>query len=48
MIANALGHFGASIALRRLAPGVWSSPVLLVAAVALLITTRQTRASKEG
>jgi hypothetical protein len=47
MTANALGHCGASIALRRLAPGVLSSPVLLVAAVALLISTRRTRPSKE-
>ena len=47
MTANALGHFGASIALRRLAPGVLSSPVLLVAASALLISTRRARPSKE-
>ena len=34
MVANALGHFGASVSLRRLAPGVLSSPVLRRRAVA--------------
>jgi hypothetical protein len=48
MTANALGHFGASIALRRLAPGVLSSPVLLLAAITLLISTRRSRPLKEG
>ena len=41
MIANALGHLGASIYWQILAPGVLSSPVLFVAAVALLVTTRR-------
>lgn len=38
MILNALGHIGGSIYLGMLAPGVVSSPVLLLAAVALVIT----------
>lgn len=43
MIANALGHFSMSIWLGEFAPGVYSSPVLLVAAIALIVTTVQTR-----
>lgn len=39
MVANALGHIAASVYLRELAPGVYSSPILLVAAVVLLIKT---------
>lgn len=39
MLANALGHIAASIYIGEAAPGVYSSPILLVAAVALLITT---------
>ena len=39
MTANALGHIGASVFLGAAAPGVYSSPVLLVTSVALLITT---------
>ena len=38
MIGNACGHLGASLYWGRPAPGVYSSPVLLIAAVALLIT----------
>ena len=38
MIGNACGHLGASVYWGRPAPGVYSSPVLLIAAVALLIT----------
>jgi hypothetical protein len=38
MIGNALGHLAASLYWGRLAPGVYSSPVLLSAAVALLVT----------
>ena len=37
MTLNALGHIGGSIYLGTLAPGVISSPVLLLAAVALVI-----------
>jgi len=43
MIANALGHIGASIYCQKLAPGVLSSPVLFVAAVALLVATHRGR-----
>lgn len=45
MIANALGHIGISIYLGELAPGVYSSPVLLLAALALLIATWKHRCS---
>jgi len=38
MIGNALGHLGASLYWGRFAPGAYFSPVLLIAAVALLIT----------
>ncbi len=38
MAGNALGHLGASLYWGRLAPGVYSSPLLLMAAVALLAT----------
>lgn len=41
MIANAIGHMAVSIWLREFAPGVYSSPVLLLAAIALLVTTVQ-------
>ena len=41
MTLNALGHIGGSIFLGALAPGTLSSPILLIAAVALLITTRR-------
>jgi hypothetical protein len=46
MVANALGHLGASVYLRRPAPGVWSSPVLLAAALSLLIATRRARSER--
>lgn len=39
MILNGLGHIGASLYLGRLAPGVYSSPLLLLASAALLVTT---------
>ena len=39
MVANALGHIAASVYLREMAPGVYSSPILLVAAVVLMIKT---------
>lgn len=38
MIGNALGHVGASLYWRRPAPGVYSSPVLFMAAVTLFGT----------
>lgn len=43
MTLNALAHIGGSIYLGALAPGVLSSPVLLLAAIALLVTTRRVR-----
>lgn len=48
MTLNALAHIGGSLYLDALAPGVLSSPVLLVAAVALLVTTRRVRQSARG
>jgi hypothetical protein len=39
MIFNSFGHIGASIYWGMPAPGVYSSPVLLLAATALLVTT---------
>jgi hypothetical protein len=38
MTANALGHAAASLYLGRPAPGVYSSPLLLAAAVVLVVT----------
>jgi hypothetical protein len=47
MALNALGHLGASLYLGALAPGALSSPLLFVAAVALVTTTfRAGRASQ--
>jgi hypothetical protein len=43
MVGNALGHVGASIYWGKLAPGVYSSPLLLIAAVALLVTASRAR-----
>jgi hypothetical protein len=43
MIGNALGHVGASVYWGKLAPGVYSSPFLLVAAVALLVTASRAK-----
>lgn len=43
MLANGLGHFLGSIYLRRWMPGVYSSPLLLVFSVYLLISVRKTR-----
>jgi hypothetical protein len=43
MVGNALGHIGASLYWGRFAPGVYSSPVLFVAAVALLITASRAK-----
>jgi hypothetical protein len=41
MVGNGLGHLAASVWLSRPAPGVWSSPLLIVAAGYLLSVTRQ-------
>jgi hypothetical protein len=38
MVGNAFGHIGASLYWGRAAPGVYSSPVLLAAAIALIVT----------
>jgi len=43
MIGNALGHAGASLYWGRLAPGVYSSPFLFIAALALFITALRAR-----
>ena len=48
MIANALGHISISIWLGEFAPGVYSSPVLLAAAIALLVTAKQSRHSRQA
>jgi hypothetical protein len=45
MMGNALGHIGASMYWGILAPGVLSSPILLLAALALLIATDRDRRS---
>lgn len=41
MVLNGLAHIAASIYWGELAPGVISSPILVLAAVALLVTTRR-------
>ena len=43
MVGNALGHFAGSLYMGRAVPGVYSSPVLLIAAVALLVTAWRAR-----
>lgn len=43
MMLNALAHIGASIYLGELAPGALSSPVLFLAALMLVVTTRRVR-----
>ncbi len=43
MTGNALGHLGASLYWGRLAPGVYSSPLLLIAAATLLATAFRAR-----
>jgi hypothetical protein len=43
MVANAFGHILASLYWGIWAPGVYSSPVLLLAATFLLVTTRRAR-----
>ncbi len=48
MVANAIGHTVASLYWGIWAPGVYSSPVLLAAAVALLITTRRAQPQSSG
>jgi hypothetical protein len=48
MTVNALGHVAASLYWGRLAPGVYSSPILLIAAVALLVTALRARVPGES
>jgi hypothetical protein len=43
MVGNALGHFAGSLYLGRAAPGVYSSPFLLIAAVGLFVTAWRAR-----
>ena len=43
MIGNALGHLGTSLYWGHVAPGAYSSPVLLLAAVALLVTAARAK-----
>jgi hypothetical protein len=48
MIMNSLGHIGASVYTSSLAPGTISSPVLLLASIALIVTTRRVGRDAEG
>jgi hypothetical protein len=43
MIGNALGHLGASLYWGRVAPGAYSSPLLFLASVALLVTSARAK-----
>ena len=43
MAGNALGHLGASVYWGRLAPGTYSSPLLLIAALALVVTASRAK-----
>ena len=43
MIGNALGHLGVSLYWGRVAPGAYSSPLLFLAAVALLVTSARAK-----
>jgi hypothetical protein len=46
MFANGLGHIGGSIYLGRWLPGVWSSPLLLLASGLLVATALQAHRSR--
>ena len=48
MIGNALGHIGSSVFMGRLMPGVYSSPVLLVAALFTLAVPDESGRTVEG
>lgn len=39
MLANGIAHLAISAAMGEMMPGAWSSPVLIVAAIALIVTT---------
>jgi hypothetical protein len=43
MTGNALGHIGASVYWGKLAPGWYSSPILLLAALALVVTASRAK-----
>jgi hypothetical protein len=43
MVVNSLGHIGISLYWGRVAPGVYSSPLLLAAAIALFATSWRAR-----
>jgi hypothetical protein len=43
MTGNALGHLGASVYWGKPGPGVYSSPLLLIAALALLVTASRAK-----
>lgn len=47
-VLNALGHISGSIYFHRWMPGVYSSPVLLLAAIYLLMMARSVRAQEDG
>ncbi len=47
MVANAVAHIGISVYWGQLMPGVYSSPLLLVAALVLLIATYRCRPRPE-
>lgn len=46
MIGNSLMHIGASLWLSRLVPGVLSSPILLAAAITLVVSARSATSSR--
>jgi len=48
MFLNGLGHIGGSLYLGTFAPGVYSSPLLLLGASALLVSTIQSGRSSDG
>ncbi len=48
MLLNGLGHIGGSLYLGTFAPGVYSSPLLLLGGSALLISTIQSGRSSNG
>jgi hypothetical protein len=43
MVLNALQHIGWSVYMRRMMPGVWSSPLLLAVSILLIVTARRVR-----
>jgi hypothetical protein len=46
MTGNALAHLEASVYWGRLAPGVYSSPLLLISAIGLVVTAARARAGE--